>query len=109
MFLMYKAQALGKTVTKVSARYTSKKCSCCKNMHSTIRNKSRFRCVTCGYIEHADVNAAKNIRDNYILSILPKGTIEQADVNQPNESKMLSIVDSYSTLDSNLSACTIGS
>ena len=67
-FLAYKAEALGKKVEFVDARYTSQKCSRCGHIHSANRKKSRFSCGSCGYREHADINAAYNIRDNYILS-----------------------------------------
>lgn len=67
-FLTYKAQAKGKQVDYVDARYTSQKCSRCKQRHSTNRHKSRFHCKTCGFKAHADINAATNIKDDYILS-----------------------------------------
>ena len=67
-FLTYKSIALGKKVEYVDARYTSQKCSQCRHVHSANRKKSRFCCGSCGYQQHADINAAYNIRDNYILS-----------------------------------------
>ena len=67
-FLAYKAEALGKEVGFVDARYTSQKCSRCKHIHSANRKKSRFSCGSCHYREHADIKAAYNIRDKYILS-----------------------------------------
>lgn len=81
-FLAYKAEANGKSVGYVDARYTSKKCSKCKHRSSASRNKSRFRCKSCGYQEHADINAAYNIREDYILSTT-FGSVEQAPVNEP--------------------------
>jgi len=41
------------------------------------RNGSHYVCDCCGYREHADVNAAKNIRNNYI-SAAEKQKAEQA-------------------------------
>lgn len=82
-FLAYKAEANGKSVRHVDARYTSKKCSRCKHRSSTNRHKSRFRCGSCGYQEHADINAAYNIRDDYLLSTTC-GSVEQAPVNEPD-------------------------
>lgn len=67
-FLAYKSKALGKRVEYVDARYTSKKCNRCGHINGANRKKSRFNCRSCGYHEHADLNAAYNIRDNYILS-----------------------------------------
>jgi IS605 OrfB family transposase len=66
-FLTYKAEALGKTVEYVDRRYTSQRCSCCGHVDRTNRNKNKFKCVMCGFTDHADLNAAKNIRDSYLL------------------------------------------
>jgi len=84
-FLEYKAKGVGKRVAYVDARYTSQRCSQCGSTHSSYRKKSRFRCGTCGFCDHADVNAAKNIRNNFLLSQLSllEGTVGQAAVNLP--------------------------
>jgi putative transposase len=81
-FLGYKAEALGKQIVKVDARYTSQKCSACGIIEKTNRNKSRYCCSKCGHAEHADTNAAKNIKANYTLSAIAKSA-EQAPVNEP--------------------------
>ncbi len=81
-FLTYKAEAKGKQVGFVDARYTSQKCSRCKQRHSTKRYKSKFHCKTCGYKAHADYNAASNIRDDYLLSTTTV-SVEQGAVNHP--------------------------
>ena len=81
--LQYKAETLGKQVAKVDARYTSQKCSQCGMTDKKSRNKSQYHCVSCGYREHADVNAAKNIRTNYTLSLAEKNN-GQALVNMPH-------------------------
>ena len=84
MFLGYKAEALGKRVTFVDARYTSQKCCQCGHISKGNRRKSHFLCMRCGYHAHADVNAAINIRDTYLLlSTTPLATVEQAAVNPP--------------------------
>ena len=77
-FLTYKSEALGKTVGYVDARYTSKGCNRCGHINGANRKKSRFSCKSCGYHEHADLNAAYNIRDRYILSSTPSETEEQS-------------------------------
>ena len=84
-FLSYKAEAKGKQIKLVDPRYTSQKCSRCKQRHSVNRKKSRFNCATCGYQTHADLNAAQNIRDDYLinLSSTPCETEEQGAVNHP--------------------------
>jgi len=82
-FLSYKAEALGKSVAFVDARYTSQKCSRCGYIARSNRSKSRFLCKRCSFEIHSDLNAAINIRDNYILSSADRSE-EQAVVNQPN-------------------------
>jgi IS605 OrfB family transposase len=82
-FLVYKSEAKGKKVGYVDARYTSQKCSRCKQRHSTNRHKSKFHCKTCGFKTHADINAATNIKDDYILSTTQIESVEQGSVNDP--------------------------
>jgi len=64
LFLQYKAEALGKEVVKVDARYTSQDCSVCGERGA--RKKHRFFCEKCGHKEHADLNAAKVIRSRHL-------------------------------------------
>jgi IS605 OrfB family transposase len=60
-----KAEELGHTVALVDPRYTSKQCSRCGCLGQ--RRRHRFSCRTCGFLAHADVNAAKNIRNRYVV------------------------------------------
>lgn len=69
ILLTYKAQARGINVVYIDPRYTSQKCNACKNINKASRVKGRYVCVKCGYTEHADINAAYNIRDNYLLTL----------------------------------------
>jgi putative transposase len=89
MFLTYKAEALGKRVVFVDPRYTSQKCNRCHYTSKANRCKSRFHCKACGFKIHADINAAMNIRDNYILSCTFVSQ-EQGTVNCPNVSDIAS-------------------
>jgi len=81
-FLTYKAEALGKQIVKIDPRFTSQRCSNCGIIEKSNRVKSNYRCK-CGYHNHSDINAAINIRDKYLLSVTPRGSTEQAVVNQP--------------------------
>lgn len=83
-FLSYKSEKLGIEVKFVDARYTSRKCSCCKAIEKGNRRRSKYHCNKCNFQLHADWNAAINIRDNYILSSTLSMSEEQAAVNQPN-------------------------
>ena len=67
MLLTYKLEAIGKQLFHVDARYTSQKCSNCGQIEKTNRKGSHYHCDRCGHREHADINAAKNIRNNLLL------------------------------------------
>lgn len=69
-FLTYKAELLGKRVEHVDARYTSQKCSVCGHVKRSNRTGTSFKCTQCGFQLHADLNASRNIRDNYISEAL---------------------------------------
>lgn len=79
-FLRYKCEEKGIEIVKVSAKYTSQRCNQCGMINKSNRHKNHYIC-SCGYHEHADINAAKNIRDRYISQLLK---VEQAVFNQPN-------------------------
>jgi putative transposase len=76
--LRYKAENLGKQVILVDARFTSQKCSKCGHVYKGNRNGNQFKCKSCGFEIHADLNAARNIANDGI------STIGRLPVNQPN-------------------------
>lgn len=62
-FLSYKAQLAGVPVVQVDPRNTSKTCSVCGHCErSNRKSQAEFQCKACGHKQHADVNAARNIR-----------------------------------------------
>ena len=76
-FLEYKARLAGVPVALVDPRFTSQRCSSCFALGS--RNGESFKC-SCGFSEHADVNAARNI------------AFLGAAVNQPEKSAMCPVL-----------------
>lgn len=70
LFTKYKAQALNKLIVSVSPYMTSQTCSKCSNVENNIRDKSHFECSKCGHKEHADINAAKNIKERYLQNMI---------------------------------------
>jgi putative transposase len=60
--LEHAARYHGAQVVKVEPAYTSQICSDCGRCAKENReSQAVFRCTACGYADHADVNAAKNI------------------------------------------------
>ncbi|WP_435832721.1 RNA-guided endonuclease InsQ/TnpB family protein [Nocardia vinacea] len=61
-YIAYKARRAGIPVTPVDPMYTSQQCSECGHVSKRNRpNQATFLCTSCGFAEHADVNAARNI------------------------------------------------
>jgi IS605 OrfB family transposase len=62
-FVEYKARLAGVPVALVDPRNTSRTCSACGHCDKASRkSRSEFVCVSCGCSDHADRNAALNIR-----------------------------------------------
>jgi putative transposase len=80
-FLTYKADAKGIKVEYVDSRYTSQKCSVCGYVsRSNRQHQSVFKCKQCGFSLSADLNASRNIRQNYLDAISHP---DRASVNKP--------------------------
>ncbi|WP_055480334.1 RNA-guided endonuclease InsQ/TnpB family protein [Sphaerimonospora mesophila] len=61
-FIAYKAARAGVAVVHVDPAYTSQACSSCGHVDKRNRpGQETFACTSCGFAEHADVNAARNI------------------------------------------------
>jgi putative transposase len=82
-----KAQERGMKVAKVDPHYTSKNCSRCGLRG--VRKRHSFTCPHCQFSDHADCNAAKNIRNRYTIlrdggdpSVSPEAQSVQ-DVGKP--------------------------
>ena len=63
-FINYKAKLAGIPVVLVDPRNTSRTCSVCGHCEKSNRkNQEEFCCEKCNHEDHADYNAAKNIRN----------------------------------------------
>jgi putative transposase len=56
-------------VERVRPAFTSQRCSACGHVDADSReSQARFVCTACGYIDHADVNAARNIAAGHAVT-----------------------------------------
>ncbi|WP_158059484.1 RNA-guided endonuclease InsQ/TnpB family protein [Halorussus halophilus] len=65
-YVEYKAEEYGLNVEQVPPENTSKRCSTCGFTHGNNRSGESFECQKCGYENHADYNASKNIGFRYL-------------------------------------------
>ena len=60
----------GTRVQLVPARGTSQTCNACSYRHPNNRkSQAAFRCGSCGHVDNADANAARNVRDRGVATI----------------------------------------
>jgi putative transposase len=63
-FVSYKAKMAGVQVIIIDPAYTSQECFVCKHRaRANRKTQAQFCCVNCGHTDHADHNAALNIRE----------------------------------------------
>ena len=68
------------SVSTVQASYTSKMCPMCGCIEDENRpNQGTFECVECGHTDNADFNAAKNIRNRVLVTVLQESLLKQLD------------------------------
>ncbi|MDB2226232.1 transposase [Halorubrum ezzemoulense] len=65
-YVEYKAAEYGINVEQIDPKNTSRRCSTCGFTHPDNRNGEEFECLKCGYENHADYNATKNIGLRYL-------------------------------------------
>ena len=65
-YVEYKAKEHSIEAVQVDPRNTSKRCSTCGFTHDDNRSGESFGCQKCGYENHAEYNAAKNIGLQYL-------------------------------------------
>ena len=64
-FVEYKAHWAGKRLVRVDPAYTSQTCFECGYIDKDNRKNKGivFKCLSCGHMDNADINAAKNIKE----------------------------------------------
>jgi putative transposase len=65
----YLAAKQGKVVIKVNPKHSSQECRNCGHIDKSNRDGEKFICVECGYHEHADIGAAKTMRDRALQMV----------------------------------------
>ena len=65
-YVKHKAAEYGITVEQVDPKNTSRRYSTCGFTHPDNRESESFKCLKCGYENHADYNAVKNIGLRYL-------------------------------------------
>lgn len=58
----YVAAKSGKIFLKINPRHTSQTCSACGCIDKASRDGEKFICTSCGHFDHADLQAASNIK-----------------------------------------------
>ena len=67
-------------VSTVQPSYTSKMCPVCGCIDDDNRpNQETFECIKCGHKDNADFNAAKNIRNRVLVTVLRDTLLKQLD------------------------------
>jgi putative transposase len=82
----YLAAKHGKVVIKINPKHTSQKCQNCGHIDALSRNEEKFICTNCGHMAHADINAAKNIRDRGLEIV--RG--DSSELKRPKQCKEMS-------------------
>ena len=67
-------------VSTVHPSYTSKMCPVCGCIDDGNRpTQEEFQCIECGHKDNADLNAAKNIRNRLLVTVLRESLLKQLD------------------------------
>jgi putative transposase len=80
-----------KLIVKVNPKHTSQKCQNCGHIDQENRDGEKFICTNCGFFAHADINAAKNIRDKAYSTVLRDSEeLEPKGSKRPKQRKEIS-------------------
>ena len=84
--IQYLAAKQGKVVIKINPKHSSQECRNCGHIDKSNRDGEKFICTECGYHEHADIGAAKTIRDRGLEIV--RGDCAKLGVNHQNAQKI---------------------
>ena len=83
--LEYKAKLAGKYCIAVNPANTSRICSCCGNVDKHSRkSQSEFECTRCGFSANADLNAAFNIHNLGLRTLIAAGHAVKSAQTSPS-------------------------
>ncbi|MEH2292728.1 transposase [Nostoc sp.] len=82
----YLAAKQGKVVIKINPKHSSQECRNCGHIDKSNRDGEKFICTECGHYEHADIAAAKTIRDRGFKIV--RGDSAKLGVNHQNAQKV---------------------
>ncbi|MEH2028104.1 MAG: RNA-guided endonuclease TnpB family protein [Nostoc sp.] len=82
----YLAAKQGKVVIKINPKHSSLECRNCGHVDKSNRDGEKFICTECGYHEHADIGAAKTIRDRGLETV--RGDSAKLAARQLNAQKV---------------------
>lgn len=90
---VYKQAWSGGSVQLVPAQYSSQECFVCEHVDAKSRRGEVFRCMKCGRVDHADINAAKVLLRRANRSVQPvEGALPEAPLgSRKAESKKLRV------------------
>jgi putative transposase len=83
----YLAAKQGKVVIKVNPKHSSQECRNCGHTDKSNRDGEKFICAECGFHEHADIGAAKTIRDRGFETV--RGDSAKLAASQQNAQKKI--------------------
>ncbi|MDY6902322.1 MAG: transposase [Cyanobacteriota bacterium] len=93
----YMAAKHGKLFHKVNPRYSSQTCPECGCVHKDNRDKEKFICTNCGYMDHADLNAANVLKqrgvEEFGLNLSCRVKIKKSVLVDCQEPKQLGLFD----------------
>jgi len=97
----YIAAKHGKFFHKVNPRYSSQTCPKCGHVHKDNRDKEKFICTSCGYMAHADLNAANNLKqrgvEEFDLNLSCRVKINKKVLGDSQEPKQLKLFEMPTT------------